>query len=82
MSCTGCTLLPLRDAWMAECGNGRQGPYLSKGMAFRVAAAEAQALRRRGSNVRISIRDESGEVSAEYCLCDRFKRAVPQARSS
>jgi len=78
MSCTICTLLPLRNAWIAECGTSRQGPYLSKGMALRVAAAEAQARRRRGDNVRIAVQDESGDVCAEYCLCDRFKRAVPR----
>jgi len=76
MSCTVCTVLPVRNAWIAECGRNRQGPYLSKGMALRVAAVEAQALRQRGNNVRIAVQDESGDVSAEYCLCNRFKHAT------
>ncbi len=73
MSCTLCTLVPAGVGWFAECGDTRQGPYLSKGMAFRVAAAEAVVLRRKGHGVRISIQDENGEVSAAYCLCDNFR---------
>ena len=75
MSCTACTLIPVSSGWIAECGNMRQGPYLSKGIAFRIAATEALVLRRHGQRVRISIQDESGAVSAEYCLCDKFKVA-------
>jgi len=73
MSCTVCTLLPVGNGWIAECGKTQQGPYLSKGMAFRVAATEAQSLRRRGKDVQIAIKDETGEVSAAYCLCPNFK---------
>ena len=78
MPCTFCTLLPVGNGWIAECGMTQQGPYLSKGMAFRVAASAAQALRRRGERVKISIQDETGAVSAEYCLCRRFTMAVPR----
>ncbi len=73
MSCTVCTLLPVGNGWIAECGMTQRGPYLSKGMAFRVATSEAQALRRRGQDVQIAIQDETGEVSAAYCLCRNFK---------
>jgi|SRR6185369_4586902 len=76
ISCVDCTLLPVRNGWVAECGLERHGPYLSKGMAFRVAAAEARALRQSGSNVRIAIQDENGDVSTAFCLCKRFQRAV------
>ena len=79
MPCMVCTLLPVGTGWIAECGKTRQGPYLSKGMAFRVAAAEAQALRRQGQDARIAILDETGTVSAAYCLCARFKAARAQA---
>jgi hypothetical protein len=77
MPCTICTLLRLGSGWIAECGKIRQGPYLSKGMAFRVAASEAQALRRHGQNVKITIQDETGAVCAEYCLCRQFKVPRP-----
>ncbi len=73
--CTVCTLLPSENGWIAECGAARQGPYLSKAMAFRVAASEALALRRQGKPVQIAVRDESGEVREAYCLCREFKVA-------
>jgi len=75
MPCTACTLIHVANGWIAECENVRQGPYLSKGVAFRIAAAEALALRRHGQRSRISVQDESGAVSAEFCLCDNFKFA-------
>ena len=78
MSCTICTVLPIAKGWIADCGKTQQGPYLSKGMAFRIAASEARVLRQNGQDVRISILDELGAVTAEYCLCERFKAAVPR----
>lgn len=69
-------LLPVRNAWIAECGLERHGPYLSKGMAFRVATAEARALRQRGSDVRVAIQDQNGDVSAAFCLCKKFQQTV------
>ena len=30
-----------RAAWVAECANTRQGPYLSKDIAFQIVASEA-----------------------------------------
>jgi hypothetical protein len=75
MSCTVCTLLPVNNGWIAVCGATRQGPYLSKGIAFRIAEAEAVVLRRQGQAVKISIQDATGEVSAEYCFCDNLKCA-------
>jgi hypothetical protein len=75
MSCTACTLRPVVNGWIAECGNMRQGPYMSKGLAFRIAATEALMLCRQGQRARISIQDENGEVSAEFCLCNHFKFA-------
>jgi hypothetical protein len=73
MSCIACTLRPVANGWIAECGNTQQGPYLSKAVAFRIAATEALVLRRHGQRVRIAIQDESGAVSAEFCLCENFK---------
>ena len=75
MSCTACTLVPVGNGWIAECGSTRQGPYLSKGVAFRIVITEALVLRRNGQPVRISIQDGSGAVNAEFCLCDNFKFA-------
>ena len=73
MSCIVCTVLRIGNGWVAECGTNRQGPYLSKGVAFRVVAAEAQALHRGNQRVKISLQNESGEIESEYCLCGKFK---------
>ena len=73
MSCTACTLRPVANGWVAECANVRQGPYLSKDIAFQIVASEALVLHRNGQRVRISVQEASGEVSAEYCLCGKFK---------
>ncbi|MBI3705488.1 MAG: hypothetical protein HY244_16945 [Rhizobiales bacterium] len=73
MPCTACTLRPVANGWVAECANTRQGPYLSKDIAFQIVASEALMLHRHGQRVRISVQDASGEVSAEYCLCGKFK---------
>ena len=76
MSCTACTLRPVANGWVAECADTRQGPYLSKDIAFQIVASEALMLHRNGQRVRISVQDASGEVSAEYCLCGKFKFAA------
>ena len=75
MSCTACTLRPVRNGWVAECVNTRQGPYLSKDIAFQIVAAEALMLHRNGQRVKISVQNASGDVSAEFCLCGKFKFA-------
>ena len=73
MSCTVCTLKPVANGWVAECAGTRQGPYLSKDMAFQVVASEALMLHRNRQHVRISVQDTRGEVYAEFCLCGQFK---------
>jgi hypothetical protein len=75
MPCTACTLKPVRNGWIAECANTRQGPYLSKDIAFQIVASEALLLHRNGQHVKISVQDAEGEVSAEFCLCGKFKFA-------
>lgn len=75
MSCTACTLRPFANGWVAECASVRQGPYLSKAIAFQVVATEALMLHRYGKRVRISMQDANGDISAEFCLCGRFKFA-------
>ncbi|HLA20483.1 MAG TPA: hypothetical protein VJZ74_03400 [Pseudolabrys sp.] len=75
MSCTACTLRPVANGWVAECANTRQGPYLSKDIAFQIVASEALMLHRNGQRVRISVQDADGDVSAEFCLCGKFKFA-------
>jgi hypothetical protein len=75
MSCTACTLRPVANGWVAECANTRQGPYLSKDIAFQIVATEALVLHRNGQRVRISMQDTNGEISAEFCLCGKFKFA-------
>lgn len=73
MPCTACTLRPVANGWVAECANVRQGPYLSKDIAFQIVASEALMLHRNGQRVKISLQDADGEVNAEYCLCGKFK---------
>jgi hypothetical protein len=38
----------------------------------KIVASEALMLHRNGQRVKISVQDASGEVSAEFCLCDNF----------
>jgi hypothetical protein len=75
MSCTACTLRPVANGWVAECAKVRQGPYLSKAIAFQIVATEALMLHRNGRRVRISMQNANGEISAEFCLCEKFKFA-------
>ena len=75
MYCTVCSVIPVGSTWVAECGTTSHGPYLSNGIALRVAVSEAQALHRQGKRSRISVQNSAGDVSAEYCLCADFKRA-------
>lgn len=77
MSCIACTVTPMADNWIVQCGEDRHGPYLSNGMALRVATAEALSLRRQGRRSKISLRDRSGETTVEYCLCEAFKKIRP-----
>jgi hypothetical protein len=65
------------DSWIVQCGADSHGPYLSNGMALRVATAEALSLRRQGRRSKISVQNRAGETSVEYCLCDAFKKAGP-----
>lgn len=75
MPCTACSIIPVDGKWIVRCGEQNQGPYISEGMAQRVATTEALALHRDGKRSRISIEDEAGNIRAEYCLCTDFKAA-------
>ena len=68
MFCTACTVIPTADS---------HGPYLSNGMALRVATAEALALHRQGRRSKICVQNRDGDTQVEYCLCDAFKRIRP-----
>jgi hypothetical protein len=73
MSCTACSVIPVDGNWLVECGKVSHGPYMSNGIAVRVAITEALALRRQAQPSKISIQDRTGRISAEYCLCADFK---------
>jgi hypothetical protein len=75
--CTVCSVIPVDGDWLVEYGKTIHGPYLSNGIALRVAVSEAQALHRQGQRSRISVQDNAGAISAEYCLCADFKKARP-----
>ena len=85
MSCIVCSVIPIDGNWIVESGTVRQGPYMSNGMALRVAATEALALHKLGQRSRISVQNSAGEISAEYCLCAILKRRghrLPQLAAS
>jgi hypothetical protein len=73
--CTACTVIPTADAWIVQCGAECHGPYLSNGMALRIATAQALSLRRQGRRSKISVQNRAGDTSVEYCLCDPFKKS-------
>ena len=75
MSCTVCSVIPLDNNWVVECGATNHGPYLSNDIALRVAIAEALAIRRQGQRATVLVQDGSGRSYAGYCLCADFKIA-------
>jgi hypothetical protein len=77
MFCTVCSVIPVDGNWIAKCGMVDHGPYMSNGMALRVATSEALELRRQGRRSRISVQNSAGEVIVEYCLCADFKKTRP-----
>ena len=74
MECTVCSVISVKGSWFADCGTTRHGPYMSNGIALRVATGEALALYRKQLPARVSVQDDAGCVCAEYCLCTNFKR--------
>jgi hypothetical protein len=75
--CIACTVVPTADSWIVQCGADSHGPYLSNGMALRVATTEALALRRQGLRAKISVQNRAGDTCAEYCLCETLKKIRP-----
>jgi len=73
--CTVCSVVPVDTDWFVECRKTSHGPYLTNGIALRVAVSEAQAIYRQGNNSKISVQDRAGDVTAEYCFCANFKRS-------
>jgi hypothetical protein len=60
--------------WFAVCGQSTFGPYMSQGIAIKIAANEARSFRQRAQPAKISIQDTQGEAQVEYCLCLNFKK--------
>jgi hypothetical protein len=75
MTCNVYSVIPVDGDWFVECGKIRRGPYLSNGIALSVAVSEAQALCRDGKASKISVQDNRGTISVEYCLCANLKTA-------
>ena len=73
MDCIVCTVISVNDRWYANCGTTRHGPYMSDGIATKVALSEALVFRRKQLPVRVSVQDGTGCVRAEFCLCANFK---------
>ncbi len=76
MSCTACIVIRSESGWMVSDGSLPRGPYLSSDMALKFAYFEAANLRRNGKPARISVRQDNGDVIAEYCLCMAAKFAA------
>ena len=68
MECTVCSVISVKGSWFADCGTTRHGPYMSNGIALRVATGEALALYRKQLPARVSVQDDAGCVCAEW-LC-------------
>jgi len=75
MSCHKCSVVAVGSTWFVEHGKTSRGPYMSNGMALRVAVSEALALRSQKKRSKISVQNSADEISAEYCLCADFKMA-------
>jgi hypothetical protein len=60
MSCTVCSVIPLDNNWVVECGATSHGPYLSNDIALRVAIAEALAIRRQGQRATVLVQMAAG----------------------
>jgi hypothetical protein len=75
MACACCSVIPIDVGWIVECEKATHGPYMSNGMALRVATAEALSIRRLGRRSRVSVQNNAGEIIAEYCLCDELTLA-------
>jgi len=79
MHCTVCSVVPVDGNWFAKCGTVSHGPYMSAGIAVRIATSEALEIRRQGRRSRISVQNTAGEIEVEYCLCSKFKNAQPSS---
>ena len=73
MSCTLYSIVPVDGKWIVQCGTDNRGPFMSKGIALRLAFAEASAVHAKGQRSRVSIQDGAGTISAEHCLCADFQ---------
>jgi hypothetical protein len=64
----------VNDGWLTQIGRGEQGPYHSRDVALRVAIASALQRRRAGLPALVALKDETGAIRAQRCLCERFAR--------
>lgn len=72
-----------RDAegsWLADLSDRLAGPYLSYGLALRVAMAEITQIRKLGYSAKFVVKNANGTVHTQHCFCKRFPNC-PQAAS-
>ena len=75
MNCLQCCVRPAAmGGWNAQIGDENRGPYGTCDLALQVAVASALAIRRAGSDVRVTVKDANGGTKAERCLCEAFGR--------
>jgi len=71
--CISCTVFPTtKGEWVAHLEHGQAGPYTTQDLALQVVIADALRMRKSGRPAPITVRDRSGNVRAERCLCSRF----------
>lgn len=76
MLCISCDLSPTDNGgWVANLEEKQAGPYWTQDIAIRVAIAEALRLRAAARPARVTVRDRSGTIRVERCLCIGFKGA-------
>jgi hypothetical protein len=68
VSRNGCSVVQRDDRWFVKLESTVHGPYSSKGIAIGIAAFELRAMMSVGSEAKISVYNEMGEVAEEYCL--------------
>lgn len=78
MSCICYSVISKDGSWIVGSEEINHGPYMSIGMALRVATSNALAKRSLGQRSRISIHNRTGVIVAEYCLCGDHKIANGQ----
>lgn len=79
MNCKVCTVSFRNGGWYVAETQTTQGPYLSQGIALRIAATIALDNYRKGERMKLRIEDPAG-TTAEHCLCPDRNEGAPCVR--